>query len=221
MSLPLSGPSVPPRSGKAPKQVVIFAHGLGADGDDLIGLAPYFAEALPDAEFLSPHAPYPCDMAPFGRQWFSLQDFSAEAITTGLDGVAPLFNSYLDAVLESRGLSESELALVGFSQGTMLSLYAALRRAKPVAAVAGFSGLLAVPDRLLTELSARPPVLLVHGEEDPVVNFGFMDLAARALDALGVSVETLPRPGLGHSIDDEGLARSIGFVAEGFNQKQV
>ncbi len=221
MSLPLSGPSVPPRSGKAPKQVVVFVHGLGADGDDLIGLAPYFAEVLPDAEFLSPHAPYPCDMAPFGRQWFSLRDFSAEAITAGLDAVSPLFNSYLDAVLESRGLTESELALVGFSQGTMLSLYAALRRRKSVASVVGFSGLLAVPDRLLTELSARPPVLLVHGEEDPVVNFGFMDLAARALDALGVSVETLPRPGLGHSIDDEGLARSIGFVVEGFNQKQV
>jgi phospholipase/carboxylesterase len=221
MSLPLSGPSLPPRSGHAPKQVVIFAHGLGADGDDLIGLAPYFAEVLPDAEFLSPHAPYPCDMAPFGRQWFSLRDFSAEAITAGLDSVLPLFNAYLDAVLESRGLTEAELALVGFSQGTMLSLHAALRRPKAVAAAVGFSGLLAVPDRLLNELSARPPVLLVHGEEDPVVNFGFMDLAARALDALGVPVETLARPGLGHSIDDEGLARSIGFVAEGFNQKQV
>jgi len=221
MSLPLSGPTVSPRSGNPPKRVVVFVHGLGADGDDLIGLAPYFADVLPDAEFLSPHAPYPCDMAPFGRQWFSLRDFSGEAIAAGLDAVRPVFDSYLDALLASRGLTDADLALVGFSQGTMLSLHTALRRQAPVASAVGFSGLLAAPDRLLTDLTVRPPVLLVHGEEDPVVNFGFMDLAARALDALGVPVQTLARPGLGHSIDDEGLARSIGFVAGGFNQKQV
>ena len=221
MSLPLNGPSFPPRSGKAPKQVVIFLHGLGADGDDLIGLAPYFAEALPDAEFLSPHAPFPCDMAPFGRQWFSLQDRRPEAMLAGLEAVRPVFESYLDAVLASRDLTEADLALVGFSQGTMLSLHCALRRARPVAALAGFSGLLAAPDRLLTELASRPPVLLVHGDEDPVVAFDFMALAARALEALNVPVETLARPGLGHSIDDEGLARAIQFVAGGFNEKQV
>ena len=221
MSLPLSGPSFPPQSGKAPKQVVIFLHGLGADGDDLIGLAPYFAQILPEAEFLSPHAPYPCDMAPFGRQWFSLQDRSPDAMLAGLEAVRPVLDSYLDAVLESRGLTETDLALVGFSQGTMLSLHCAPRRANPIASLVGFSGLLAAPDRLLDELTARPPVLLVHGEEDPVVAFDFMALAARALEALGVSVETQARPGLGHSIDDEGLARSIGFVAGGFNKKQV
>lgn len=221
MSLPLSGPSLPPRSGKAPKQVVIFLHGLGADGDDLIGLAPYFAEVLPDAEFLAPHAPYPCDMAPFGRQWFSLQDRHQEAIQAGLEAARPILDSYIDAVLESRGLAEADLALVGFSQGTMLSLYGALRRRAKIAALVGFSGLLAAPDRLISELVSRPPILLVHGEEDPVVDFGFMDLATRALTALGVGVETLARPGLGHSIDDEGLSRGIEFVVQGFTKKQV
>ena len=221
MSLPLSGPSLPPQSGKAARQVVIFLHGLGADGDDLIGLAPYFAQVLPDAEFFSPHAPYPCDMAPFGRQWFSLQDRSQEAILAGLEAVRPVFESYLDAVLDRRGLTEADLALVGFSQGTMLSLYGALRRQAPVAGVVGFSGLLAAPDRLVNEIVARPPVLLVHGAEDPVVDFGFMELAARALRALNVPVETLARPGLGHSIDDEGLSRAIRFVADGFTKKQA
>jgi phospholipase/carboxylesterase len=221
VSLPLSGPSLPPQSGKAPKQVVIFLHGLGADGDDLIGLAPYFAEVLPEAEFFSPHAPHPCDMAPFGRQWFSLQDRRPDAILAGLEAARPVFDSYLDAILESRGLTEADLALVGFSQGTMLSLYGALRRRAKIAALVGFSGLLAAPDRLIGEIAARPPVLLVHGEEDPVVDFGFMDLAARALTALGVPVESLARPGLGHSIDDEGLSRSIQFVAGGFTKKQV
>jgi phospholipase/carboxylesterase len=196
--------------------VVILLHGLGADGDDLIGLAPYFAEVLPEAEFLSPHAPYPCDMAPFGRQWFSLQDRRPETMLAGLEAVRPVVESYLDAVLDSRGLTAADLALVGFSQGTMLALHTALRRPAPIAALVGFSGLLPGPDRLLREISARPPVLLVHGEEDPVVDFGFMDLAARALAALEVPVETLARPGLGHSIDDEGLARGIDFVARLF-----
>lgn len=221
MSLPLSGPSLPPQSGKPPKQVVIFLHGLGADGDDLIGLAPYFAQVLPEAEFLSPHAPYPCDMAPYGRQWFSLQDRSPEAMLAGLETVRPVLDSYLDAVLESRGLAEADLALVGFSQGTMLSLHTALRRRARIAGLVGFSGLLASPDRLIAEITARPPVLLIHGEQDPVVNFGFMDLAARALNALDVPVETLARPGLGHSIDDEGLSRSIRFTAARFTGKQV
>ncbi len=221
MSLPLPGPSVPPQSGKAARKVVVFLHGLGADGDDLIGLAPYFAQRLPDTEFLSPHAPFPCDMAPFGRQWFSLQDRSPDALTAGLEAVRPVFDSYLDAVLDRRGLTEADLALVGFSQGTMLSLYGALRRPAPIAALVGFSGLLAAPDHLIDELVSRPPVLLVHGEEDPVVDFGFMDLAARALAALHVPVDVLARPGLGHSIDDEGLSRAIQFVGEKFNQKQV
>ena len=220
MTLPLTGPSFSPKSGGSPRQVVIFLHGLGADGDDLIGLAPYFAQELPEAEFLSPHAPYPCDMAPYGRQWFSLQDRSPEAMLAGLETVRPVLDSYLDAVLESRGLTEADLALVGFSQGTMLSLHTALRRRGRIAGLVGFSGLLASPDRLIAEITAQPPVLLIHGEDDPVVDFGFMDLAARALRALEVPVETLARPGLGHSIDDEGLSRAIRFAANLFSKKQ-
>lgn len=220
LSLPLTGPFLAPKSGGAPKQVVILLHGLGADGDDLIGLAPYFAEALPDAEFLSPHAPYPCDMAPYGRQWFSLQDFGQEAMLRGLEAVQPLFGSYLDAVMESRKLTESDIALVGFSQGTMLSLHCALRRSKPVAALLGYSGMLVSPDRLIGEITARPPVLLVHGAQDPVVPFEAMELGRRALDALAVPVMAVERPGLGHSIDDEGLAAGVRFVAGAFGKMQ-
>jgi len=221
VTLPLTGPSLSPKSGRPPRQVVIFLHGLGADGDDLIGLAPYFAEVLPEAEFLSPHAPYPCDMAPYGRQWFSLQDFSHDAMLRGLTGVKPVFDSYLDAVLESRGLTDADLALVGFSQGTMLSLHGTLRRSRPIAALLGFSGMLVAPDRLMAEIAVRPPVMLIHGDQDPVVPFAAMDLANRALEALAVPVISLARPGLGHSIDDEGLVRGIGFVAEALGKKQA
>ncbi len=221
MTLPLTGPSFAPKSGGAPRQVVIFLHGLGADGDDLIGLASYFAELLPDAEFLSPHAPYPCDMAPYGRQWFSLRDFGQEAMLRGLESVKPVFDSYLDAVMESRKINETELALLGFSQGTMLSLHGALRRKRPVAAVLGYSGMLVAPDRLISEITARPPVMLVHGEQDPVVPFEAMDLGRRALEALAVPVTTLARPGLGHSIDDEGLAEGTRFLAGAFAGQQA
>jgi phospholipase/carboxylesterase len=217
----LTGPSVAPKSGGPPRQAVIFLHGLGADGDDLIGLSPYFAEALPDAEFLSPHAPYPCDMAPYGRQWFSLQDFGQEALLRGLEVVKPVFDDYLDAVMKRSKLSEAEIAVVGFSQGTMLSLHGALRRPRPIGALLGYSGMLVAPDRLIGEITARPPVMLVHGEQDPVVPFDAMDLARRALEALAVPVTVLARPGLGHSIDDEGLAEGVRFVAAAFGKKQA
>lgn len=221
MPLPLTGPSLPPQSGRKPRQVVILLHGLGADGDDLIGMAPYFAQALPEAEFLAPHAPFPCDMAPYGRQWFSLQDRRPEALLAGLAQVRPIFDSYLDEVLAERGLTEADLALVGFSQGTMLALHCALRRPDPVAALIGYSGLLAAPERLADEIASRPPVLLVHGEEDMVVDFGFMAMAERELRARGVPVTAFARPGLDHSIDEEGLSRGIEFAAKGFRQKQV
>ena len=221
MSLPLTGPSLPPKSGKPPKQVVILLHGLGADGEDLIGLAPYFAQALPDAEFLAPHAPYPCDMAPFGRQWFSLQDRHPEALRAGLMQIQPIFDAYLDAVLAQRGLTEADAALIGFSQGTMLALHCALRRKTPVAALIGYSGLLAAPDQLIEEIASRPPILLVHGEQDSVVDFAFMDLAARTLAMLEVPVTALARPGLDHSIDEEGLSRGIEFLADAFGGNQA
>src|SRR5690242_9960165 len=117
MLLTLSGPSRKPASGGAPRQLVLLLHGLGADGNDLIGLAPYWEQLLPDAEFLAPDAPYPCDMAPFGRQWFSLQDRSPAAILAGVRGAAPTLDAFIDEALAQRNLDASRLALVGFSQG--------------------------------------------------------------------------------------------------------
>lgn len=213
---PLSGPSRPPASGGQARQLVVFLHGVGADGDDLIELAPYFAELLPDAEFLSPHAPFPFDMAPMGRQWFSLGDIAPAAILAGIRTAAPLLNGFLDAELARRNLTDRQLALVGFSQGTMMALYVALRRTIPCAALVGFSGMLAAPDLLPVELTARPPVLLAHGEEDEVVPFASMGLAKSALDLMGLTVDTMSCPGLGHGISDEGLVAGIRFVADNF-----
>jgi phospholipase/carboxylesterase len=214
----LSGPSVKPRSG-APRKLVVLLHGLGADGNDLIGLAPYWAQLQPDAEFISPNAPFPCDMAPMGRQWFSLQSREAEHILAGVRAAAPILDAFLDETLAARGLDDTQMALVGFSQGTMMALYVGLRRAKPLAAVLGYSGVLVGPELLKHELRSRPPVLLVHGDADEIVPVRALPAAVSALKTAGVPVEELLRPGLGHGIDEEGLKRGGAFLRESFARK--
>ncbi|PKU22780.1 alpha/beta hydrolase [Telmatospirillum siberiense] len=213
---PLSGPSVPTASGNPARQLVVFLHGVGSDGDDLIALAPYFARWLPDAAFLAPHAPLPFDMAPVGRQWFSLQNLDSQAISEGVASAAPSLDRYLDEQLAAHGLTDGDLALVGFSQGTMMALHVALRRHTPCAAVVGYSGLLAAPERLPAEATARPPILLVHGEEDEVVPHDFLALAEKTLSVVGIPVDTLSCPGLGHSINDDGLMAGMQFVTQAF-----
>jgi len=210
----LEGPRFGPAAGGAPQSLVLLLHGLGADGNDLISLAPYWAKALPNTAFVSPHAPFPCDMAPYGRQWFSLQDRTPAMILAGVRMAAPVLDAFIDAELEMHGLSDDRLALVGFSQGTMMSLYVAPRRPRAIAGVVGYSGALVGADLLAGEVESRPPVLLVHGEADDIVPFQAMAAAATGLRAAGIAVETLARPGLPHSIDDEGLLRGGRFLAE-------
>jgi len=196
-----------PHHGPAEKAraLVVFLHGLGADGNDLISLAPLLEPLLPDTAFVSPHAPFPCDMAPMGRQWFSLQDRDPDVLLEGVRSVAPSLNAFLDAELERHGLGDDRLALVGFSQGTMTALHTLLRRPKPCAVIVGFSGALLKPEVLGEEIVSRPPVLLVHGDADPVVPFQALAAAEQALDLNGVPVAAYPRPGLQHGIDQEGL----------------
>jgi phospholipase/carboxylesterase len=214
MIAPLSGPSRKPAASGKPRRLVILLHGLGADGNDLIGLAPYWARLLPDAEFLSPNAPFPCDMAPSGYQWLSSQNRAPEAMLAGMRVAAPILDAFIDAAMEERGLGESETALVGFSQGAMMSLFVGLRRARAVAGILAFSGRLVGPDTLAAELRSRPRTLLVHGTEDPLVPYGEMAAAETALAASGVPVETLPCVGLGHAIDEAGLERGGRFLRD-------
>ncbi len=212
MRLSLEGPSQPPRRGGKPKSLVVLLHGLGADGNDLISLAPYWAPLLPETEFLSPHAPFPCDMAPYGYQWFSFQQRTPEAVLAGVRAAAPFLDGFLDEVLAARGLDESRLALVGFSQGTMMSLHVGLRRAKAVAGIVGYSGRLIGEDIIAEELRSKPPVLLMHGTADEIVPFESLALAETELQGLGVPVTTVRRPGLGHSIDEIELAKGGEFL---------
>jgi len=208
----LDGPRFGPASGGAAEQLVMLLHGLGADGNDLIGLAPQLSNALPTALFVAPNAPYPCDMAPFGYQWFSLLDRSAEAIQSGAQASAPILDGYIDELLAETGLSADRTALVGFSQGTMMSLFVAPRRAESVAGILGYSGMLVGADSFAAEARSKPPVLLVHGDADEIVPVQCTPMAAKVLEDNGFDVETLIRPGLPHGIDPAGITAGTAFL---------
>lgn len=208
----LNGPGMPPANGESPDSLVVLLHGYGADGSDLIELAPHLARTLPGAFFVSPHAPFPCEMGPFGRQWFSFQDRSIEAIMAGARAAAPILEAFIDHLLERFGLPENRLALVGFSQGTMMALHVAPRRKESCAGVVGFSGRLLDGATLQSEIRARPPVLLIHGTDDTLVPIDALDEASSGLSAAGLAVETHRRPGLGHGIDAEGIELAARFL---------
>ena len=212
----LDGPRLAPRAGGPARQLIVLLHGVGADGNDLIGLAPELAQALPHAAFVAPDGPLPCDMAPYGRQWFSLLDRSPSRMLEGVRSTMPILDRFLDTELKSHGLRDAQLAIVGFSQGTMMGLHAGLRREAPPAGILGYSGVIIGADILAGDLRVRPPVMLIHGDEDTVVPFALHGLTVAALEAHDVPVEAHTRPGLGHSIDEEGLRLGIEFLQRVF-----
>ena len=211
----LDGPRVGPAAGGPARQLVVLLHGVGADGQDLIDLASAWAPALPNAAFVAPDAPAPCDMAPYGRQWFSLADRSPARLAAGVAAAAPGLDAFLDAELARLRLPDAAMALMGFSQGAMMALFVGLRRQVPPAAILAYSGALLAAD-LPAGATARPPVLLVHGAADEVVPVGASRLAEAALRAANVPVEALYVPGLGHGIEVSGLAAGQRLLARAF-----
>ncbi|HYE48408.1 MAG TPA: prolyl oligopeptidase family serine peptidase [Azospirillaceae bacterium] len=209
----LDGPALAPAAGGPARQLVVLLHGVGADGRDLLSLGQEWREMLPHAAFAAPNAPFPCDMAPYGFQWFSLQDRSLPRMLAGIQAAAPILTRYLEAQRAAHGLPWSKVALAGFSQGTMMSLHVAPRLAEPVAGVLGYSGAMLGPELLASEVRSRPPVLLVHGDADEVVPPQATPMAATALTRAGFQVEAVMRPGLGHWLDAEGIAAGGRFLA--------
>ncbi len=211
----LSGPAHPAAAGR-PDRLVVLLHGYGADGRDLLGLAPHWGRLMPRAEFVAPNAPYPCEASPFGRQWFGFVDRDEATLFAGAEAAAGLVDAFIDEETARLGLAPGRVALVGFSQGAIMALHVALRRERPVAAVVGYSGALLAPERLAADIRSRPPVLLVHGDADPVVPYAALAAARSALAAQGVKVLAETRPGLAHAIDEAGLALGGKFLAAAF-----
>jgi phospholipase/carboxylesterase len=217
MAAELDGPRLQPKSGSA-QQLVVFLHGYGADGNDLIDIGRAWQGLLPQAAFVSPHAPEPCAQAPVGRQWFPLTFRDPDERWLGSQKAAPRLESFLDAELKRRNLRPSALALVGFSQGTMMALHVGLRRATAPFAIVGYSGLLVVPpdanaEKLAAEIKSRPPVLLIHGDRDDLIPPQALSHATNGLASLGVPVEWHMSQGIGHGIDQEGLRHGGEFLA--------
>lgn len=199
------------------RSTVVFLHGYGADGADLLGLADPLGPHLPDTSFHAPDAPDRSLANPMGYQWFPIPwlDGTPEAQAgIALAAAADDLNAYLDGVLEQEGLEAGNLALFGFSQGTMISLQIAPRRAEPVAAIAGFSGRLLAPERLADEAVSKPPVLLVHGDADEVVPFASMSEAGDALVGAGFETYAHVMQGTGHGIAPDGLSVALAFLRD-------
>ncbi len=208
----IDGPRIQPAGRSPAKSVVVFLHGYGADGNDLIDIGRMWAPLMPETAFVSPHAPDPCAEAPVGRQWFPLAGVDPVKLREGVVHAAPGLDAFLDAELVRHRLTDDRLALVGFSQGTMMALHVAPRRAKAIAGVVGYSGLLPGPEFLKAEVKQRPPVLLVHGDADPLIPSLALFAAARVLGDTGFQAEWHMRPGLEHGIDQEGLDLGAAFL---------
>jgi len=203
------------------KSVVVFLHGYGANGADLLGLADVLAEHLPDTLFVAPDAPETCPGAPFGFQWFPipwLDGSSEEEAQRGMDAAVDDLNAFLDALMVDEDILPEQLALFGFSQGTMMSLHVAPRREDQIAGIVAFSGRLIDPETLIEDVKSKPPVLLVHGDQDEVVPPSSLSEAAVGLEKAGFKkVFAHVMKGTGHGIAPDGLSVALAFMRDKLN----
>lgn len=205
---------------KGPQQArraVVFLHGYGADGADLLGLADVLAPHLPDTAFYAPDAPERCANNPYGYQWFpipwldgSTEEQARASMALSIEDI----NAFLDKVLTDERLTPEHLAVVGFSQGTMMALHVLPRRERAVACIVAFSGRLLEPELLEAQAKTRPPVLLLHGDQDPMVPFADLGAAADALAKAGFETYTHVMKGTGHGISPDGLGAALQFLTQ-------
>ena len=219
MMASIDGRRLAPKSG-APKQLVVLLHGLGADGNDLIELGQQWRDWLPDAAFVAPHAPDPCGNVPMGREWFPLTLSDPREFWRGVTYAGPGLDAFLDRELARYSLPASSLALVGFSQGAMMALHVGLRRQAAPAAIIGYSGLLVLEDgkgpESLKAARSKPPILLIHGDQDDVVPVEMFFFSKEALAAAELPCQWHLSAGVGHGIDPEGLRQGGLFLTQAF-----
>lgn len=215
----LDGPFIAPKSGTAAKQLVIFLHGYGASGADLIAIGHEWAPYLPDAAFVSPNAPEVCEAFSAGYQWFSIRAIDPQAFEREKQAARamPPLNAFIDAQIKKWGVAEANVAVVGFSQGAMMAMYTMPRRQTACAGVIGYSGMLIEAEALKAPEIVKMPILAIHGSADEVVPPSMLSTIGSGFEAAGFNVETIMRPGLGHGIDGFGLTRGLEFLKECFD----
>lgn len=199
------------------KSLVIVLHGYGADGNDLLGLADPLSSHMPDTVFIAPDAPNKCSGNPFGYEWFPIPWMDGSTEEQAQSGMAQSLGdleAFIDEQMAAEGVTPAETILIGFSQGTMMSLHLAPRRATPFAGVVGFSGRLLEPEKLAGEVVSRPPILLIHGDQDQMVPIASLPEAADALVAVGFEVYTHISKDTGHGIAPDGLGVALQFMHE-------
>ncbi len=208
------------RGPDAPERLVVLLHGYGANAADLIGLADPLMPHLPGTAFVAPDAPEACAGAPMGFQWFPIpwiDGSSEEDSMAGMERAIGDLSDWLDATMAREGVAAGQVALLGFSQGTMMALHVAPRRDDALAGVVAFSGRLLSPETLAEEARTRPPVLLVHGDADEVVPVASLPAAAEALEAAGFErVFAHVMEGTGHGIAPDGLQVALAFLRDVF-----
>ncbi len=206
----MNHPEIKPLTKKA-KKLVVMLHGLGSDGHDLISLVPYIQDSLPDCHFISPHGLAPYDMAPFGRQWFSLQNRTPDVVRNLMSTSAPLVMDIIKQKQNELELTNSDTILFGFSQGTMMGMYLTLIQTEPFAAMIGFSGMLLQPLELNNK---ETPFCIIHGAEDDVVYAEESLSTAAYLKQNNIKHQLLTVPNLKHSIDDSGIEFALKFIKD-------
>jgi phospholipase/carboxylesterase len=208
----IDGPRILPAAGGTPRSLVVFLHGYGADGNDLIGLGREWSPALPATAFVSPNAPELCPGTPMGRQWFPLTMRDPHEFARGVATARPALDTFLDVELQRSGLDESACALVGFSQGTMMALHVGPQRKRQLAGILGYSGLLADPEALKRGPIQKPPVFLIHGDRDDLIPVAAIFSAATGLGDAEIPVEWHISQGIPHGIGPDGLELGLSFL---------
>lgn len=208
----INGPEFPPLSGNAPKKLIIFLHGLGSNGMDLLSLVEFFNESMPDSHFLSPNAPFRHPELSSGYQWFDYFGLKPQEIYEGVKKASLILENFIKTSIERFSLQYKDVILVGFSQGTMMSLHTAPRLANKIGGVIGFSGALINPLALEKEIKSTFPVLLIHGDEDNIVDHSELKKATDALKNIGFDVKAVTETGEGHTIGQKGIEEAKNFM---------
>jgi len=210
----ISGPFKLPFGKELPQKMVVFLHGVGADGYDLLSLSDEFVEALPPSVFLAPNAPFSYDMFPMGYQWFSLKEYTEDKLYEGIKVALPILQNYIEQNLVKYQLNFKDLILIGFSQGAMMAVQLALRLPEACQAVISYSGAIVKPDILAQEIKSKPPIMLFHGDKDQVLPAENLFNADQALEKMGIPARSYLLENVGHSISLEAIEMSQNFLKE-------